>query len=81
MILALADGHPALVTNIAIPEHRVQDPECTVNMIPALDNQSLLIGGKFAEVGYVPVFNEDEVNIYDGRTATITMSENAVMKG
>ena len=50
-------------------------------MVPALANQSLLSGGKFAEAGYVSVCDGDEVNIYDGGTATITVSEYAVLKG
>ena len=44
-IFALADIHPTLAINIAKLEHRVREPACTVNMVPALDNQSLLSGG------------------------------------
>ena len=53
----------------------------TVNIVPSLSNQSLLIGGKFAEAGYVSVCDKYEVNIYDWQTATITVSEEAVLKG
>ena len=38
-------------------------------------------GGKFAEAGYVSICNGDKVNIYDGRTATITVSEDVILKG
>ena len=50
-------------------------------MVLALAYQSLLSGGKFVESGYVSVCDGDEVNIYDGSTATITVSEEAVLKG
>ena len=50
-------------------------------MVPALANQSLLSGGKFAEAGYVSVCNGDEVKIYYGQTATIIVSEDVVLKG
>ena len=50
-------------------------------MVTSLDNQSLLIRVKFAEAGYVSVCDGDEVNIYDGQTATITVSEDAVLEG
>ena len=80
-IFSLADGHPTPETNIAKPDHMVQEPVCTVNMVLALDNKSLLSGGKFVEAGYMSVCYRDEVNIYDGRTATITVSEEAVLKG
>ena len=50
-------------------------------MFPELANQSLPSGGKFVEAGYVSVCDGDKFNIYDGRTATITVSEDAFMKG
>ena len=77
----LEDGHPTPATNIAKLEHRVQDPERMVNIVPVLSNQYLLSRGKFAEAAYVSVCDGDEVNIYDGRTATITVSEEAFLKG
>ena len=80
-IFELVDGHPTPATNIAKLEHRVREPARKVNMITALSNQSLLIRGRFAEAGYVSVCHGDEVNIYDGQTATITVSEDAVLKG
>ena len=50
-------------------------------MVQALANQSLLSGGKFEESGYVSVCDGDEVNIFDGHTATITVLEDEVLKG
>ena len=79
-IFSLAYGHPTPATNIAKLEHRAREPACTVNMVPALANQSLLSGGKFVEAGYVSVCDGDEVNIYDGQTEKITVSEDAVLK-
>ena len=80
-IFSLADGNPTPATNISKLEHIVQDLVHTVNMFLALANQSLLSGGKFADAGYVSVCDEEKVNIYDGRTVTITVSEDAVLKG
>ena len=74
-------AHPTPATNIAKLEHRFREPECTVNMVPALANQSLLSWGTFAEAGYVSVCDGCGINIYNVRTATITVSEDAVMKG
>ena len=79
-IFVLSYGHPTPATNIAKLEHRVREPARMVNMVPELSNQSLLNGGKFAEAGYVSVCDGDEVKIYDGQNATITMSEDAVLK-
>ena len=50
-------------------------------MIPVLANQSLLSGGKFSEAGYISVYDGEEVNIYNGYTFKITVSEKAVLTG
>ena len=80
-ILALEDRHPNPATNIYKLEHRVQEPACTVNMLLELANQSLLIGGKCSYAGYVSACDGEEVNIYYGRTATIKISKEVILKG
>ena len=50
-------------------------------MVPALDYQSLLRGSKFSETGYISICDDKEVNIYDGFTTRIIVSEAAVLKG
>ena len=50
-------------------------------MVPDLAGQSLLSGAKFAEAGYISVFDVDEVNLYYSRTARIVVSKEAVLKG
>ena len=56
-IFALEDGNPTQEINIAMLERRVRNPTHIVNMVPDLANQSLLRGGKFAEAGYVSVYD------------------------
>ena len=80
-VFALADGHPAPATHVAKLHHRLREPARTVDIVPALKGNSLLSGGKFAEAGYISICDGDEVNIYDGRTAKITISEEAVLRG
>ena len=50
-------------------------------MVPALADQSLLSGSKFADAGYISICDDKKVNIHDGRTARIIVSEAAVLKG
>ena len=80
-IFALSDGHLTLATNLAKLKHKVREPARTVNMVRALENQYLLSRVKFAEADHVSLCDIDEVNIYDGQTATITLAEEAVLKG
>ena len=50
-------------------------------MVPALVDQYLLSANKIFQVGYVTICNNQEVNIYDDRTAKIIASEEVVLKG
>ena len=80
-IFALEDGHPTPATTIALLEHKIRDPARTVNMVPALANRYLLSRGKFSESGYVSVCNGEEVTIYNGHIAKITVSDKYVLTG
>ena len=50
-------------------------------MVPTLVNQSFLSGETISEAGYVSVCDGDEVNIYDGHSGIISVSEESVLKG
>ena len=80
-VFAVADGHRTPASNVAKLHHNIREPARTVDMVPALADQSLLSGGKFAEAGYISICDGEEVNIYDGRTARIEVSEAAVLRG
>ena len=80
-IFALADGHPAAISNVAKLYHIVHDLTRTVVMVPALADNSLLSGGKFSDAGYASICDRSEVNLYDKQSVNITVSEEAVLKG
>ena len=48
-------------------------------MVPSLRGASLLSTSKLANDRYVNMYNGDEFNVYDGRTASIRVSEAAVL--
>ena len=80
-IFTVATGHKTPGSRVANLHHPVREPPRTVDIVPGLADQSLLSGGKFAKAGYVSICDDAEVNIYDGRTVRITVSEEAVLKG
>ena len=53
----------------------------TVHIVPALAHQYLLSGGQFAYARYISIYDCNEVNIYDEKTANMTVSEKSVLKG
>ena len=79
-VFSVADGLQTPGSNIAKLHHPVHKPAQTVDMVPALAGQSLLSGEKFAEAGYISVYDGNEVNLYDSRTARIVVYEEAVLK-
>ena len=60
--------------------HELRDPATKVDIVTGLTN-TLLRTGKLVEAGYFAVYDENEVNIYDGRRAKIIITEEAVLKG
>ncbi len=80
-VFALADSQPALGASIAKLHHDVRESARTVDIVSDLRGNLLLSGGKFAQAGYISVCDVKELNIYNGRTAKITISKEAVLKG
>ena len=80
-VFAVTDGCLHAGTNVAKLYHSVLELAHTVGMVPALADQSLLSVRKFADTGYISICDDKEVNIYDGCTARILVSEITVFKG
>ena len=51
--------------------HDVREPAKTVDMVPQLQLNSLISGGKFADANYITVLTTTEVLIYDGKDTEI----------
>jgi len=68
-------------TNVAKLRHDLREPARRVDMVPALQRDSLLSCSKFADANYIWVFTPGEVKVYDGDTVKFTVSEEAVLSG
>ena len=75
------NGSDAPDSEVRLLQQPLHDPARTINMVPSLCGASLLSTSKLAEAGYVTVYDGDEVNVNDGRTETIKVSEAAVLQG
>ena len=76
----LPDGSPAPPSDVRLLQHPLQDPACTIDMVSSLRGVSLLSTSKLTNARYVSIYDEEEVNIYDGRTAKIAISKAAVLE-
>ena len=60
--------------------HELREPATEVDIVPGITN-ALLSTVKLEEVGCFAVYDENEVNIYDGKKVKIIITEEAVLKG
>ena len=59
----------------------VRSPARDIHITPGVDETLLISTVKFAEAGYVTIFDRDEVNIYDQSDTVITVSRAAILRG
>ena len=80
-ILRLPNGSAAPASEVCLLQQPLCDPARTIDMIPSLRGTYILRISKLADAVYVTVYDGNEVNVYDGRIATIKFSEAAVLQG
>ena len=61
--------------------HDVRQPAKEVHIVPSIKTHSLLSIPKFAEAGYITVFDDEEVNIYDAQNTMLKVSRGAIVRG
>ena len=70
----------ASATDNTLIYHKVQEPERTIDTVPNIVENSLLSIGKSSYANYVSIFNEDKVNMYDGKDTLITVLNHKILK-
>jgi hypothetical protein len=61
--------------------HNVRQPAKDVHIVPSIESNSLLSTAKFAEAGYITVFDNKEVNIYDAYNTKLIVLRGAILRG
>ena len=51
------------------------------DMVPGVVLDLIAITSKFCDAGYFTILDEEEANVYDARTTTVTTSKPSVLKG
>lgn len=77
----VATGQVALTPEQAKLLHNGRAPRKSVDIVPAMIKDTLISFGKFADVRYFTIFDDEEVNIYDGLKANLKIREEAIIKG
>jgi hypothetical protein len=80
-IFQLPDGTRTAASTICELAHNVRQPAKEVHIVPTIKTNSLLSTAKFATAGYINVFDDKEVNIYDAQNTTLKVSRTAILRG
>ena len=80
-VFILPNGATAPAPKLAKLHHQLRKPAHTVDMVPYLVQNTLLSASKFANAEYISIYDGDKVNVYDGHTTRIKVSEKVVLKG
>ncbi len=80
-VFHLPNGATAAATTINKLHLNVHKPARSVNIVPALVENSLLSTNKFVEAGYTVIYDAKEENFYNACTTKIVVSKAAILKG
>jgi hypothetical protein len=77
----LPNGATAAATMIHEMHHNLQEPACSVNIVPSLVGNSPLSTVKMVKAGYTAIYDDKKVNFYNTATTKIMVLADASLKG
>jgi hypothetical protein len=77
----LLDGTQAAADTISELPFELRKPAKEIHNVPWIDENSLLSIPKIAEAGYITIFDNEEVNIYDARDTKVLVTSKAILTG
>jgi hypothetical protein len=80
-IFQLPDGMQTATTTVSKLVHDVWQPAKDIHTVPSIQSNSLLSMANFAKAGYITVFHNEEVNIYEAHNTTSKVSRAAILRG
>jgi hypothetical protein len=61
--------------------HNVCQPAQDIHIVPNIPTNFLISTAKFTEAGYIMVFDDKEVNIYDASNTKVIVMRQAILRG
>ncbi len=80
-IFQLPNGTRTAAATVSQLAHDIRQPAKDVHIVPSIQSNFLLSMAKFAKAGYITVFDNKEVNIYDPHNTTLKVSWAAILRG
>jgi hypothetical protein len=80
-IFQLPNGTRTATATVSKLAHNVRQPAKDIHIVPSIQSNSPLSTAKFAKAGYITVFHNEEINIYDVHNKTLKVSRAAILQG
>jgi hypothetical protein len=61
--------------------HDIRQPAKDLHIVLNIPTNSLISTAKFAETGYITVFNDKEVNVYNASNTEVIVTRQAILRG
>jgi hypothetical protein len=80
-VFQLLDGTRTAASTISELPFKIRQPAKEIHNVPTIVENSLLSIPKTAEAGYITVFDDKEVNIYNARDTKVLVTRKAILRG
>ncbi len=80
-IFQLPDGTRTPASIICLLHHNICQPARDIHIVPIIPTNLLISTAKFAEAGYIMVFDDKEVNVYDASNTKVIVTRQMILRG
>ena len=80
-IFQLSNRTRTAAATVSKLSHDIWQPAKDIHIVPSIESNSLLSMAKFSKAGYITVFDNKEVNIYDAHNTTLKVLQGAILRG
>ena len=80
-VFELPNGTNKPASKIQELHHDIRQTAKNIHIVPDICKNSLISMAKFAEAGYITIFDDKEVNVYDAQNTKVIVTRQAIIKG
>jgi hypothetical protein len=80
-VFELPDGTKKSASEIQELQHDIRQPAKDIHIMPNICKNSLISTAKFAKAGYITIFDDKEVNVYNAQNTKVIVTWQAIIKG
>ncbi len=79
-VFELPNGTKKPASEIQELQHNIRQPTKDIHIVPDICKNSLISMAKFAKAGYITIFDNKEVNVYNAQNTKVIVTRQAIIK-